>query len=228
MRDPATPFSNHLLPFVATTLVSHRNPATCVLCGMDRPLVVRAEGQRIEGDMVVIRPGVEHSVEIGGRARVLYFDGLPFPFHGALADRIPRQISSLTIDALGGDAHAQRELRLRFATRETTCSPRIASIIEDIVNDPMLRMSQAELAGRLGIERTRALRAFKAATRMTFRGFKNWVGLQAAAQHIARGELVRTAAMDAGFSDSAHLARAFRLSFGTTPSEATADRRARS
>ena len=37
--------------------------------------------------------------------------------------------------------------------------------------------------------------------------------------------VVRTAAMDAGFADTAHLTRTFRTAFGTTPTLATADRR---
>ena len=224
MTGGLSPFTNLLLPFVATTLRSHRNPATCLLCGLDRPLVVYADGQRVEGDYVLIRPGVAHSVEIGGRAKVLYFNGLPFPLDAAVAGRVPRRFSSLAIDALNGHVDRQWELRDRLTDIETACPPGIARIIEDIVKDPMNRMSQAELAKRTGMERTRALRAFKAATGMTFRAFKNWTGLQAAARQIADGDLVRTAAMDAGFSDSAHLTRTFRMSFGTTPSAATADR----
>ena len=62
----------------------------------------------------------------------------------------------------------------------------------------------------------------KAATGLTFRRFKQWSALQHAARQIAAGELVRTAAMDAGFADTAHLTRTFRASFGLTPSEAIA------
>jgi AraC-like DNA-binding protein len=86
----------------------------------------------------------------------------------------------------------------------------------------MQRMSQDELACRLHMERTRALRCFKAATGQTFRDFKRWSALQHAAQLMAEGALVRTAAMDAGFADTAHLSRVFRRGFGLTPSAAIA------
>ena len=95
-------------------------------------------------------------------------------------------------------------------------------MIETIIAEPMLRLSQLELAHRLKMERTSALRMFKAATGQTFRRFKQWSALQHAARQIAAGELVRTAAMDAGFADTAHLSRTFRASFGLTPSEAIA------
>ena len=38
----------------------------------------------------------------------------------------------------------------------------------------------------------------------------------------AEGALVRTAAMDAGFADTAHLSRVFRRGFGLTPNAAIA------
>jgi AraC-like DNA-binding protein len=89
----------------------------------------------------------------------------------------------------------------------------------------MTRMDQGELAERLRLGRTQAMRAFKAATGMTFREFKRWTALCAATRLIAGGQLVRTAAMDAGFADTAHLTRTFRTAFGTTPTLATAGRR---
>jgi AraC-like DNA-binding protein len=223
MSERQIPFAHSLLPFVATTLAAHRNPVTCLLCGIDRPLVVVTEGARIEADMVLIRPDVEHSVEIGGHAKVLYFDGLAFPLDAAVAASVPEHLLSLATDALDGSVDATLELRLRLSNKEENCPPAIARIVKDMLGDPMDRMSQFELAARTGLERTQALRSFKAATGMTFRAFKNWTGLQAAARQIAEGELVRTAAMDAGFSDSAHLTRSFRSAFGTTPSAATAD-----
>jgi AraC-like DNA-binding protein len=86
----------------------------------------------------------------------------------------------------------------------------------------MQRMSQGELARRLRMERTRALRCFKTATGQTFRELKRWSALQHAARLMVDGALVRTAAMDAGFADTAHLSRVFRRGFGLTPSAAIA------
>ena len=225
MPDFTSPFASPLFPFVAGTLASHRNPVTCILAGIDRPLTVRSGAARIEGDMVLIRPGVEHRVEIHGRAKVLYFDGLEFPLGVELAARVPRDVESLAIDALAGESGAQAELRACFSKGSNRCPAAVARAIAAIARDPATRMDQAELARRLGHGRTQSLRIFKAATGMTFRGFKKWIALCAAARHIADGELVRTAAMDAGFADTAHLTRTFRTSFGTTPTLATANLR---
>jgi AraC-like DNA-binding protein len=225
MSDRPSPFASSLFPFVASNLAPHRNPVTCVLAGLDRPLAVCTGTQRIEGDLVLIRPGVEHWVEINGHAKVLYFDGLDFPLSASLAARVPRELSQLVSDALAASAGAQAELRARFSHRRERCPAVIARAVHDILQDPMMRMSQGELAERLRLERTQALRAFKAATGMTFRELKRWTALCAATRQIAEGQLVRTAAMDAGFADTAHLTRTFRTAFGTTPTLATADRR---
>ena len=83
-------------------------------------------------------------------------------------------------------------------------------------------MTQDELARRLSMERTRAQRCFKSATGQTFREFKRWSALQHASVLMTQGALVRTAAMDAGFADTAHLTRVFRQEFGLTPSAAIA------
>lgn len=225
VSDVPSPFASPLFPFVAGRLASHRNPVTCVLAGLDRPLTVRSGAARIEGDMVLIRPGVEHEAEIHGQAKVLYFDGLDFPLGVELAARVPREIELLAIDALAGESGAQAELRARFSSRNKRCPGAVARTIAVIASDPATRMGQTELARRLGHERTQSLRIFKAATGMTFRGYKRWIALCAAARRIADGELVRTAAFDAGFADTAHLTRTFRRSFGTTPTLATANLR---
>ncbi|HTU61604.1 MAG TPA: AraC family transcriptional regulator [Polyangiales bacterium] len=218
-------FASSLFPFVASSLAPHRNPVTCILAGLDRPLVVCTPTERIKGDIVLIRPGVEHWVEINGRAKVLYFDGVDFPLSAALAAPVPRELAPLTIDALAAHKGAQDELRARLSHGTARCPLAVARVVQAIMEDPMLRMSQHALAERLRLERTQALRAFKAATGMTFRELKRWTALCAATRQIAEGQLVRTAAMDAGFADTAHLTRTFRTAFGTTPTLATADGR---
>ena len=225
MTDCQSPFASSLFPFVAKNLAPHKNPVTCILAGLDRPLTVRTNAERIEGELVIIRPGVEHWVEINGHAKVLYFDGLEFPFTAALAARLPREVVTLAIDALASSSGAQQELRAKLSRARARCPLAIAKTIDVMLQDPMTRMTQNELAERLRLERTQALRAFKAATGMTFREFKRWTALCAATRQIADGQLVRTAAMDAGFADTAHLTRTFCAAFGTTPTLATANLR---
>jgi len=169
-----------------------------------------------------IRPGIEHGVICGqgGGINVMYLDGLPCSDAAPFARRLSPDDERTAVDALRQNSGAAHELRSRLTAGASRYSQKLGSIIADLVSEPMSRMTQFELADRLRMERTSALRMFKAATGQTFRRFKQWSALQHAARQIAAGELVRTAAMDAGFADTAHLSRTFRMSFGLSPAQA--------
>jgi AraC-like DNA-binding protein len=223
MPDPISPFLDTLLPIGSRALAPHANAVTCVLAGRTGPLRLDRDGRRLEGELLLVRPGVVHAVGLAERgADVLFLNGLAFPFDVPLAQVLGGVLAQLAADALRGDRGATHELRARLTASAPRLPTGVAEVVRAIYADPMQRMSQDELARRLRLERTRALRCFKAATGQTFREFKRWSALQHAARLMAEGALVRTAAMDAGFADTAHLSRVFRQGFGMTPSEAIA------
>ncbi len=223
VADPSSPFLDALLPVGCRKLAAHANAVTCVLAGRTGPLRLDGDGRRIEGEILLVRPGVVHDVTLAERGGdVLYLNGLEFPFDAPLAQVLRGALAQLASDALLGDRGAMHELRARLTAPAPKLPTGIAEAVRAIYADPMQRMSQGELARRLRLERTRALRCFKAATGQTFRELKRWSALQHAAQLMAEGSLVRTAAMDAGFADTAHLSRVFRRGFGLTPSAAIA------
>jgi AraC-like DNA-binding protein len=204
-------------------LAPHCNPAPCVISGRRGAVSVVSRGEQITGDVLFIRPGVEHKVICaGGGINAMYLDGLRWSDDIFCAQRLRGRLADVAVDALFQGAGARTELRERLSHAVTPVPQELGRAIERIVAEPMARLSQDELASRLNAERTSALRMFKAATGLTFRRFKQWSALQHAARQIAAGELVRTAAIDAGFADTAHLTRTFRMSFGLTPSEAIA------
>lgn len=223
MPDPASPFTDTVLPIKVRRLAAHSNVVMAVLAGRTAPIVVEQDGACITGDVLLVRPGVVHSVlcaESG--ADVLYLNGLTFPFEAPLALPLRGILEQMARRSLAGDRGASEELRARLAFATSPLPPKIADIVRATQADPMRRLTQRELARYLDMERTRSLRCFKAATGLTFRQFKLWSGLQYAAQQMARRTLVRTAAMDAGFADTAHLSRVFRNTFGVSPSSAVA------
>jgi AraC-like DNA-binding protein len=152
----------------------------------------------------------------------VFLNGLRFPFDAPLAVALKGVLEQLARRSVGGDAGATEELRERLAFATTPLSAKMAEIVLMMQADPMRRVTQDELVRYLGMERTRALRCFKASTGLTFRRFKLWSALQHAAVRMAGRELVRTAAMDAGFADTAHLSRVFSSVFGLLPSVAIA------
>lgn len=224
MPDPVSPFLNSCFPVGSRSLAAHANVVTAVLVGRTGSVRLELEGARVEGDILLVRPGVVHAVAFAERgADVLYLNGLAFPFDAPLGQALSGPLACLALDAMRGDEGATAELRSRLAPPPArTPPPGIAAVVQAIHADPMWRMSQDELAGRLHMERTQALRCFKAATGQGFREYKLWSALQQATQAMAEGALVRTAAMDAGFADTAHLSRVFHRVFGLTPSAAIA------
>ena len=218
-----TPFTSTILPIPVTRLGAHPNVVMAVLAGRAGPITVEHAGGSVTGDVLLVRPGIVHSVQLPGRgADVVYLNGLTFPYHAPLAVVLKGNLEALARRSIGGDASATEELRERLAFATDPLSAKMAAIVRAMQADPMRRVSQDELVRCLDMERTRALRAFKAATGLTFRRFKLWSALQHATLRIAERELVRTAAMDAGFADTAHLSRVFSSMFGLCPSVAIA------
>jgi AraC-like DNA-binding protein len=223
MPFPETPFTSTILPIPVTRLGAHPNVVMAVLAGRAGPITVEHAGVSVTGDVLLVRPGIVHSVWLGRRgADVVYLNGLTFPYQAPLAVALKGNLERLARRSIGGDAGATEELRQRLAFATDPLPAKMAAIVRAMQADPMRRVSQDELVRCLDMERTRALRAFKAATGLTFRRFKLWSALQHATLRIAERELVRTAAMDAGFADTAHLSRVFSSMFGLCPSVAIA------
>jgi AraC-like DNA-binding protein len=223
MPSAETPFTSTILPIPVARLGAHPNVVMAVLAGRAGPITVEHAGVSVTGDVLLVRPGIVHSVWLGRRgADVVYLNGLTFPYHAPLAVVLKGNLEALARRSIGGDTSATEELRQRLAFATDTLSAKMAAIVRAMQADPMRRVSQDELVRCLGMERTRALRCFKAATGLTFRRFKLWSALQHATLRIAERELVRTAAMDAGFADTAHLSRVFSSMFGLCPSAAIA------
>ena len=218
-----TPFTSTVLPIPVTRLGAHPNVVMAVLAGRAGPITVEHAGGSLTGDVLLVRPGIVHSVQLPARgADVVYLNGLTFPYHAPLAVVLKGNLEALARRSIAGDPNATEELRQRLAFATDPLSAKMAAIVRAMQADPMRRVSQDELVRCLGMERTRALRAFKAATGLTFRRFKLWSALQHATLRMAERELVRTAAMDAGFADTAHLSRVFSSMFGLCPSVAIA------
>lgn len=215
-------FSTAVFSVKVDRLAPHCNPVPSVIMGLRGPVTIVSASKRVSGDILFIRPGIEHGVICPHGINIMYLDGLQCSEVGPVARRLSADHERMAVDALLQKSGAAHELRSRLKTSAHRYPQQLGPIIADLVSEPMSRMTQFELADRLKRERTSALRIFKAATGQTFRRFKQWSALQHAARQIAAGELVRTAAMDAGFADTAHLSRTFRMSFGLSPAQAIA------
>jgi AraC-like DNA-binding protein len=101
-------------------------------------------------------------------------------------------------------------------TREP--DPRIKLVIQQIIADPGGRLSAAQLAQGVGLSESRFLHLFTGETGVPLRRYRLWCAMGTALRAIAQGASLTSAALDAGFSSSAHFSAAFREMFGMEPS----------
>ena len=178
----------------------------------------------VTGDVLLVRPGIVHSVRFAKQgADALFLNGLTFPFEAPLAVALKGGLEQLARRSFGGDPGATAELRARLAFRTNPLPPKIAEIVLKMQADPMRRVTQDELVRYLrhganarvallqGVDGTDVSPVQAVVGRCSMRR-KAW----------PRRELVRTAAIDAGFADTAHLSRVFSSVFGLPPSVAIA------
>jgi AraC-like DNA-binding protein len=95
---------------------------------------------------------------------------------------------------------------------------RVAEAIRSFRDDPAGAHALADLAARAGLSPSRFLHLFKEATGVPLRRYRLWTRMGAAVRAMAKGSSLTQAALDAGFSSSAHFSAAFREMFGMPPS----------
>ena len=95
---------------------------------------------------------------------------------------------------------------------------RIRKAMEIMREDPAQSHSLESLAESVHLSATRFTHLFKDETGVPIRRYRQWLRFRQAIQQITNGETMTVAAMQAGFTDSAHFSRAFRSMFGLKPS----------
>jgi AraC-like DNA-binding protein len=130
------------------------------------------------------------------------------------------------IDLLRGlaDAGAERAQRwgelldLLEINHERHGDERIRRSIARLAREPAAANSLSELSAEVNLSQSRYLHLFKKTTGVPLRRYRLWIRVGAAVRAIARGKNLTEAALDAGFSSSAHFSFVFREMFGMAPS----------
>lgn len=207
-------------------LSPHRNAVAVLAIGLHGPFeVAEAPGAadskwRTFHDLVIGSDQLHHLRATAGPIGFLYVDPLG-------ADMVKLGCAA-TVQALGGAirklAHGQAEWRPVRAQidallgGEASVDPRVRTAVQAMIADPSLRPSLTQLAEEARLSPSRFRRLFRAGTGVTVRRYRIWVAMGAAMRSVAAGRNLTTAALDAGFSSSAHFSTAFREMFGLEPS----------
>lgn len=218
MSNPVYCFQNHRFSVDAHELSLHQNLMTCVIVGRQRPVIVSDDHDWISAQFVSVKPGVPHRVTVpDGGAEIIYLDGVQMAAGRSAFTKLPPEWRALP-DAFDAQDHAALStFRDLLNADNSPPDPDIMKIVHQLYADPITRMSQSDLADALGLERTQALRHFKATTGQTFRRFKIWAAIVAATRSAHQGAQIGLAGIETGFADAAHLARTASSVFGVTP-----------
>jgi AraC-like DNA-binding protein len=213
---------------------AHRHDAVQIVVGLDHHLDLTIEGVSMQLHAAVVPVRIEHSLMSTGRTAVILAE--PFGRMGEaltalgrerngqdlwrqlreIADQDIRDVADLeswsitVVEALTGMKYSDAWANLR---------PEIVHLrryVEEHL-DGVPRLS--EIAAELGFSERQLRRIMHEELGMPFRRYILWRRLRIAALQVHSGADLTTAAMEAGFSDSAHLSRVFRQMFGMAPSD---------
>jgi AraC-like DNA-binding protein len=128
------------------------------------------------------------------------------------SEATPQQLHewlTMVLDALGGDGSLPPR-RLHPGVRRALERLQSASSEGDLSLDVLARTAK--------LSRGRFMHVFAESVGIPLRRYLLWRRLQRATIGIAVGHALARAAIDAGFTDAAHMSRTFRRMFGMTPS----------
>jgi methylphosphotriester-DNA--protein-cysteine methyltransferase len=230
----------------ALGLTPHRNAVAVLALGLDAPFDVaidaadRAAGHRRCRAALIPPNTLHHLSATTGTMAFLYVDARSpdlARLQGLVRD--PRSRAGFDLD---GEAELIESLA-RLARGEADWAatrpcldallsgpgarpkdPRVRQALELLHADPAARPSLEALARQAGLSTSRFIHLFKAATGVPLRRYKLWIAMGAAMRAIVAGETLTNAALDAGFSSSAHFSAAFREMFGMEPSRLSGGR----
>ena len=108
----------------------------------------------------------------------------------------------------------RRWMEHTFPCGRKICDERISQLITDIGEYKYLESSIPDIARTMYLSESRLSHMFKESMGISLKGYLNLKQIQYAYEHIRQGESITSAALDAGFSSSAHLAAACKKMMG--------------
>lgn len=221
---PSIVISDTMAAFVgrALTLRPHRKAVTTIAVTLDVPFTLELHQscgsalRTVEQTCAVIEPHQLHRIASPGRMLFLYVDASrEVPDLAALAGRAPAQLAR-DLAAAGASAltlMTSVETALGLAPTATT-DPGFAAALEMLRTQPdkITTVKQAAMLAQLSPSHFQ--KRLKDACGVAFRPYRLWQRMRLAVLSVRRGSPMTAAALDAGFSSSAHFSASFRQMFG--------------
>ena len=223
-------------------VAEHRLGAAAFIVGLDGTFSVMEDETEEwrECRSALVPPGCVHENRFGGiKAAIIHLEpesidymnisgSMPhcdwqIMFDHIDEERIINELSRIDEEGPGVEEAADIMRNIIYGTGydyedEEKFDPRIRKVVEIIKAEPSASYSMEELAEVVSLSPTRFIHLFKEQTGVPIRRFRQWVRMKTVITYVAGGKSLTDAALDAGFTDSAHFSRAFRNMFGITPS----------
>lgn len=234
-------FGTDYVLLVGSGLVTrpHRHLSASITISLDEPFLVRlgSDGEPRAARLLAMRPDTEHAVEAPNSRLVnLQIDPETVGYarlKGAILESeklvIREEMASDWLDTLQALATQPPVLGHRVTgflldTLGLPSSPpigfdrRVAQALAIMKASFPESPSSGELAEQVGLSESRLIHLFSEQVGVPLRRYTLWLRLRHVLFCVATGDNLTDAAHEAGFSDSAHLARVFSSMFGITPS----------
>lgn len=210
----------------------HSHHALHVVIGLDRPLRVRAGRGWKEAAGVITPADIPHEIDAREQTTLLVFLDPESDIGAAVSDALASRIRVLTGEACARLTAAppaiMGEGRTAWVEALGAClgtggipprriHPKVRKAVR-LLRQTQGNVSLDELAQQVALSPGRLMHAFTESVGIPLRPYLAWLRLQRAVVAMSGGRTLTEAAHEAGFSDSAHMSRAFRRMFGTPAS----------
>ncbi len=207
----------------------HSHWASQLTIALGSELIFETRAGRQRGQAVYFSSKTAHRLESGVVCSI-YFDPLAASIRDSFEDKVVDGWAALALDSLPGwlsnigpdtDLRALVESTSLLRPSQTT-GPRFARVIAEIREQLSSGrdIDRDALAAIVGLSPTRFSHWFVECSGVPLRSYKKWFKLRLAVDAVLAGQPPMDAAMQAGFSDLAHMSRAFAQSFGFTYTDA--------
>ncbi len=183
----------------------------------------------VEGEIILVPPLASHAFkEEAGIVLVILIDD-EFVVSETLTEPHIKSLETTdflelkTFLGLGADlteiSNAFHQTKFLKKFMKPAIDNRIKKLITQVKEDDAFLPTAENAAQFCHLSESRFLHLFKQELGLPFRKYLQWTKLKRALKYLKMGHSLTQVAHMAGFSDSAHLSRFFKDSFGLTPSE---------
>jgi AraC-like DNA-binding protein len=213
----------------------HAMGAVAINVGPYQPFFVKT-GNGVQAFRCAIIPaGCKHEIIANGGILASLMIERHSPFFNSLCKRFPLQTSSVIgindsewitcFQQIYEDKPEKREIEqmlsdllVKDEVMEKAIDSRIGEIMDKLMLDPLADTNQETLAASEGLSASRFRHLFTEQSAIPFQRYLMWRRVVSAMAALHTVDNLTYAAMEAGFTDSAHFNRCFRDTFGVNPS----------